>query len=152
MGRRTMKHLRTALLSGVTFCLVILAYWTAGTAGTVEVEGVSLAQEIVLDETGETLVLNGAGVRKKFVVKVYVAALYLEEKSGDPEGVIGQQGRKRILLHILHKKVGAKKLRNAWREGFAEWLPIRQVAELSQPDRTDAAPPPPTARRHRETN
>lgn len=30
-----------------------------------------------------------------------------------------------------------------WREGFAEWLPIRQVADLSRPGRPSAAPPPP---------
>ena len=33
-----------------------------------------------------------------------------------------------------------------WRDGFAEWLPIRQVAELSQPQSAATAPPPPTAR------
>ena len=33
-----------------------------------------------------------------------------------------------------------------WREGFTEWLPIRQVAELSQSGKPSNAPPPLTAR------
>jgi len=32
----------------------------------------------------------------------------------------------------------------AWRQGFAEWLPISQVAELSQKPSGGVAPPPPT--------
>jgi hypothetical protein len=47
-----------------------------------EVAGVSLPDEVVLESTGEKLVLNGVGVRKKFVVKVYVGALYLPSNSG----------------------------------------------------------------------
>ncbi len=34
----------------------------------------------------------------------------------------------------------------AWREGFAEWLPISQVAELSRSPKPTIAPPPPTIR------
>lgn len=34
----------------------------------------------------------------------------------------------------------------AWREGFAGWVPIGQVAELSQPRGTTIAPPPMTTR------
>ncbi len=32
---------------------------------------------------------------------------------------------------------------HAWREGFPEWLPIRQVAELSSATQSSVAPPPP---------
>jgi uncharacterized protein (TIGR00266 family) len=35
----------------------------------------------------------------------------------------------------------------AWREGFAEWLPISRVAELNPSARPGAAPPPPTGGR-----
>lgn len=34
---------------------------------------------------------------------------------------------------------------HCWRQGFAEWLPIRQVAELSGAPQAMSAPPPPTS-------
>lgn len=37
-----------------------------------------------LSEGGQALVLNGAGLRTKFVVKVYVAALYAGAKARTP--------------------------------------------------------------------
>ena len=42
----------------------------------------------------------------------------------------------------------ARRKRNgfAWREGFAEWLPISQVGELSESPMAGIAPPPPTSR------
>ncbi len=38
----------------------------------------------------------------------------------------------------------------AWRDGFSEWLPIGQVAELFQPAFSAPAPPPPTRQRAHE--
>ena len=51
---------------------------------------------------GTTLVLNGLGLRKKFVVKVYVAGLYLEQKSSDAGAIIKADARKRIVMHFVH--------------------------------------------------
>jgi hypothetical protein len=64
---------------------------------------------------GKTLVLNGLGLRKKFVVKVYVAGLYVEQKSSDPGTIINADAPKRIVMHFLH---GASK--NQMAEAFDE--------------------------------
>ena len=38
---------------------------------------------------GQTLVLNGAGLRKKFFIKVYVGGLYLPAKMSNPASILG---------------------------------------------------------------
>jgi hypothetical protein len=54
--------------------------------------------------TGQTLVLNGLGVRALtiFNVKVYAAGLYLAQRSGDARAIMASPGPKVILLHFLH--------------------------------------------------
>ena len=66
---------------------------------------------------GAKLVLNGLGMRKKFVVKVYVAGLYLEQKSSDANAIIKADARKRIVMHFVR---GASKdqMANAFEESF----------------------------------
>jgi hypothetical protein len=47
------------------------------------------------------LVLNGVGVRSKFMFKVYALGLYLPAKTGDAGRAIGQPGPKRIRIITL---------------------------------------------------
>jgi hypothetical protein len=67
----------------------------------VEVAGVKLADSIHLGS--RNLVLNGAGLRTKFFFKVYVAALYLGEKTHVAEAALDQSGEKRVALYILRE-------------------------------------------------
>lgn len=48
---------------------------------------------------GSTLVLNGAGIRWRLVVRVYTAGLYLAAKASTPEAVLAAAGPKR--LHVV---------------------------------------------------
>jgi hypothetical protein len=50
---------------------------------------------------GETLVLNGAGVRQKFLLDIYVGALYLAEKSSDAAKIMDSKSSKCMTLHLL---------------------------------------------------
>jgi len=50
---------------------------------------------------GRTLVLNGLGLRKKYLVKVYVAGLYLEQKSSDPSVILKADVPKRIVMSFV---------------------------------------------------
>ena len=62
--------------------------------------GVSLpdAQEV----QGTKLVLNGLGLRTKYMIKVYVAGLYLQRKSADPQAIIAANEPKRVVMQFLH--------------------------------------------------
>jgi len=97
-----------------------------------EVAGVKLPEQVVLEGGGGKLVLNGAGVRKKFVVKVYVGALYLPEKSGNVEKILGGPGGRRVVMHFLHKEVGAEKLVEGWNKGFAANLAKGELKAMEE--------------------
>ena len=65
----------------------------------VEVAGVKF--DTVETVGGQKLQLNGAGIRYKFIVKVYAAGLYLAAKSNTAEGVLGAPGPKRLRIVAL---------------------------------------------------
>jgi len=79
-------------------------------------EGVTMDDAIVVD--GTTLHLNGMGVRKKLWVEVYVAGLYLEQKTSDAGQAVTSPGSRRVVMHFLTNKATKKKMDAAWLEGF----------------------------------
>lgn len=90
-----------------------------------EVEGVKLADQ--LEVAGQTLQLNGAGLRKKMVFDVYVAALYGVNKTTEVQQVLNAKSPKRLQLTML-RNVEGKALAEALREGLQENLSATQFA------------------------
>jgi hypothetical protein len=85
----------------------------------------SLAGATLPDSTtigGKSLVLNGLGVRSEFMVKVYVAGLYLEQKSTDSDAIIKTDAPKRIVMHFLHDAT-KKQMTDAFSESFNDNSP-----------------------------
>src|SRR5215471_5238338 len=80
---------------------------------------------------GKTLVLNGLGLRTKYMVKVYVAGLYLEQKSSDANAIIKADAPKRIVLQFVH---GASKnqMTDAFNESFNDNTP--DAVKAMKPD------------------
>ena len=66
---------------------------------------------------GQELKLNGAGVRTRMFIKVYVAALYLEQKTSAADAAIGNRGVKRMALHIM-RDLKAEVFSGALRDGL----------------------------------
>ncbi len=62
------------------------------------VDGIKIDDTVTVG--GKALQLNGAGMRKKFVVNVYVAALYLAEKKSTPADVQALTSPKRVSLTL----------------------------------------------------
>ena len=77
--------------------------------------GVTLPDKVQVG--GTTLVLNGLGLRKKFVVKVYVAGLYLEQKSSDSNAIIKADAPKRIVMQFV-RGVSKSQIADAFSESF----------------------------------
>ena len=50
---------------------------------------------------GQSLVLNGAGVRTQLVFRIYVAALYLPARLDSGEDILHENQPRRLLLHML---------------------------------------------------
>jgi hypothetical protein len=77
----------------------------AGTAqAQVVVEGARYEGTIVL--AGQPLVLNGVGVRKRFVFDIYVGGLYVGKKAARTEELVSQPGPKRVALRFLRDVEG----------------------------------------------
>jgi hypothetical protein len=79
--------------------------------------GIQVENTVVVN--GQTLQLNGFGLRSKWFVRVYVGSLYLNRQTGNGMEVINNQGEKLIRLSFLHSRVTRNKIIEAINEGFA---------------------------------
>jgi hypothetical protein len=67
---------------------------------------------------GGDLVLNGAGIRDKMFIDLYVAGLYLQAPSASAEQVVSEDKPMALRLHIISGLITAEKMVNATNEGF----------------------------------
>lgn len=88
-------------------------------AGALQVGGIDIPETVQLADSGQTLQLNGAGVRKKFFISIYVGALYLPQAERDARRLLAGPPPNRVLMHFVYSKVGKRKMDETWREGFA---------------------------------
>ncbi len=100
-------------LAFVAAFALVLAF--AAPAPAAEVAGVKVPDTVTVD--GKTLKLNGAGVRKKAIFKVYVAELYVETPSKDAAALISSTQIKSMRLHLTRDLKGSQ-VSNALIEGF----------------------------------
>ena len=80
---------------------LLLCASAAARAADVEIESVKLPERIRIGPDKIELVLNGAGVRVRFIFKVYVAALYLPAKMADGEAILRSDRPSRLWLQLL---------------------------------------------------
>lgn len=110
-----------------TLILAISFLFACTAAMAAEVSGVFIDNQ-VNTSSGQTLMLNGAGLREKFWVDVYVGSLYLAQTSDDVTRILSTPGPWRIQLDFVYKEVAQDKLLDSWREGFEQ----NQSAEALQ--------------------
>ncbi|MFZ5623228.1 MAG: chalcone isomerase family protein [Gemmatimonadota bacterium] len=101
--------------------------------GSMTVAGVTLPGSVEVD--GHTLVLNGVGLRKKSIIKVYVGGLYLPSKQSSADQILAADAPRRMVLQFL-RNVGRDNMCNAWDESLKNNTPDaspelrRQFAQL----------------------
>ena len=95
---------RLKLLAGLTFCSVI-----AFAARAADIEGMRVEERITL-AGGQQLVLNGAGVRTKLFMKLYVGALHLPAKQSSAVEILKDAGAKRVSMFVLAEEITAREL------------------------------------------
>lgn len=100
--------------------LPVLASAGQDTSETMTRDGVSLPRR--LDLEGHALILNGTATRKKFIVKVYVAGLYLPARESDAEKILGADEPRHLVMQFVHD-VDKGKMCNAWNEALANNTP-----------------------------
>jgi Chalcone isomerase-like len=103
--------MKLRMVAAIIVCLI-----AAPTLWAKEVDGVTLSDEVTVG--GTPLPLNGAGVRSKFFVKVYVGGLYLPSKSHSAAEILTMKGPNRVVMHFLYDEVSKDKLVDGWTEGF----------------------------------
>ena len=100
-------------------------------APAAELAGVFIEDKIQSID-GQTLVLNGVGLREKLWVDVYVGSLYLTNKSSDVAEILSRPGPWKVQLDFVYKEVDREKLIKAWREGFEKNQSSDTLAQLQE--------------------
>jgi hypothetical protein len=95
--------------------VALLALGLALPVFALEVAGVQVPDSTTVG--GTTLPLNGAGLRSKFFVKVYVGALYLEKRSSDPVAIISADAAWKVSM-TFKREVEKKQVLGAFKDGF----------------------------------
>ena len=70
------------------------------------------------DNLKAKLVLNGCGIRDKMWISLYVQALYLTEKSMEPQVILNDNKPMAIKLHVTSSLITKQKLSDALRDGI----------------------------------
>ncbi len=109
----------------LNLCLLLAS---VATHAETEIAGVKLADSYTLGN--QTLALNGAGIRSKFIVEVYVGALYVAKPTHDVNTILAADGPGSMQMYMLYKHVSAGKLVKAWTEGFAANLSEQELGHL----------------------
>ena len=102
-------------LAVIVFVLASLCELNAGTLA-----GVTLPDTQQVGSSN--LVLNGIGLRTEFMVKVYVAGLYLQQKSSDAGAIIKAEAPKRIIMQFVHS-ASKSQMTNAFTQSFNDNTP-----------------------------
>jgi hypothetical protein len=120
----------------VSVFLVLLG--ASATAGVKA--GIRMPDQIVVG--GETLRLNGMGLREAtaFKVDVYVAGLYLEQPTPDPATIIRSQQSKVLVLRFV-RDVDREDIVKAWRDGFARNATVPVISIQASIDQLEAWTP-----------
>jgi hypothetical protein len=91
--------------------------------------GIHLDEKVTV-ENGEVLQLNGAGLREKFWVDIYVGSLYLAKKNSSVAEILSSPNAYRLQIDFIYKEVAKKKLLKAWSDGFEKNQDRETMAQL----------------------
>jgi len=107
----------------------IAALVLATSAFAVVVEGVKLDDKVSVG--GQELVLNGAGLRKRAIFKVYVGSLYVPAKARTVQDVLANSPR-RVQLNVL-RNLSADQLVEALMDGLKQNLTEPELQGIAVP-------------------
>ncbi len=112
----------------VTIGLLIAAF----SATSMEIGGVTIPDQVNSSSANERLVLNGAGLRKKFFMKIYAGALYLPSKTESAMEALESAGHKQVLMHIIYDEVPADKMSGGLWDGVKANHTGKELAQLEK--------------------
>ena len=99
----------------------------APAARAAEHSGVQFDDSVRL--AGTELQLNGVGLRSLFILKAYVAGLYVPARSTLAADLLAQTGPRRLALKML-VELSSERMMKAFRDGFTQNLNDSQLTAL----------------------
>ncbi|MCH8499590.1 MAG: chalcone isomerase family protein [Marinobacter sp.] len=109
--------MKQAIMALSTAVLMLLA---ATSVQAITIKGVDIPDAL---QAGDTeLVLNGAGVRSRWFIDLYIGALYVPEPANDPAEIIAADNHQGIRLHIISNRITSERMISSTREGFENVL------------------------------
>ncbi|MDY0163911.1 chalcone isomerase family protein [Desulfobotulus sp.] len=103
--------MKKMLMLLIAACLLALPAMATQKVGSVD-----LPLRITVD--GEDLALNGAGIRKRAFMNLYVGALYVQQKNNNAGAIIQADAPMAIRLHITSGMITRERMLDAINEGF----------------------------------
>ena len=98
------------------FIITLCLFFSANSSYAYTGGGVTLPDKMSVG--GKPLMLNGAGLRTKFVLTLYASGLYLGAKNTDANKIINANEPMAIRLKIISGFITAEKMSAATKEGF----------------------------------
>jgi len=108
------------------FCLFIINAPVAAK----EIEGIAIPDTLAFANSDSSLVLNGAGIREKFFLDIYIGALYLPARTPDASAILSDTGPASVLMHILYGEVSKQKITDGWTDGLEANLSDEKMLAL----------------------
>jgi hypothetical protein len=96
--------------------LFLVAFTTFAMNAQKTVSGVKVDDKLSLE--GKDLTLNGAGLREKMWIDLYVGSLYVTKKSTNAQDIIDSKDAAAIKLNIVSGMITSDKMISAVNEGF----------------------------------
>ena len=106
--RENMKRLLVSLLLITAFCAL--------PADARRVAGIEIPE--TLEREGVLLILNGAGIRTRYFLDVYVGGLYLKKRSTDAAAIMDADEPMAIKLRIVTGLITNDRMQKSIEEGF----------------------------------
>jgi hypothetical protein len=120
----TISRFVSTAAAAIALCATFSLGTTHAAGFTQDVGGVQVENSVLV--SGNTLQLNGAGIRFKAVFKVYTAALYLGKRVGTADAVFSAPGPKRLML-TMTREVDANELGRLFAKGVESNVPSLEV-------------------------
>jgi hypothetical protein len=106
-----MKRATLLMLAATALCAAV----PSRPAAARELAGVTMPETLSVGD--KTIKLNGLGLRKKVMFKVYVGGLYLETPSKDAAAILASDQARAVRMTFL-RDVDKGKMKDAFVEGF----------------------------------
>ena len=113
-----------------SLAILMFALLCVPTSAAFQVAGVDIPETAVINGLDRPLVLNGAGVRKKLFISVYVAALYLPQRQTGVGDLLSDPPPNRVAMHFVYSEVAKRKLDEGWIEGFGQNLTAQRLVAV----------------------